>query len=128
MDLWTNTNMPYLSKMLDVLAQRHRVISNNIANVNTKGYKTRDVAFDEVLAQITDISASADRSEYDEQLKQIPIEDTASNEGFDNKGLNDVDIDREMVKLSTNSLMYKTYVALMTMKLKQVNQALRERV
>lgn len=128
MDVWANTNVPYLSKMLDVLAQRHRLISNNIANVNTKGYKAKDVAFDDVLAQVNDIMSTTDRSEYEEQLKQVEIAEAASNEGFDNKGINDVDIDREMSKLATNSLMYKTYVALLTMKLKQVNQALRERI
>jgi flagellar basal-body rod protein FlgB len=128
MDILTNSNVPYLTKLLDVLAERHRVISNNIANVNTPGYRTKDISFDDILQKIDDASQETDREEAERKLGEVGLDHRDSGEGFDNKGLNDVDIEREMVKLATNSLLYKTYVAVLSMKLKQVNLAVKERV
>ena len=36
-----------LEKMLDVSATKHKVIANNIANINTPGYKKMEVSFAE---------------------------------------------------------------------------------
>ncbi|MDD5090603.1 MAG: flagellar basal body protein, partial [Candidatus Wallbacteria bacterium] len=38
-----------LEKGLDVAALRHQVITQNIANVNTPGYKLKDVSFEDQL-------------------------------------------------------------------------------
>ena len=128
MDLLTNSNVPYLTKMLDVLAERHRVISNNIANVNTPGYRAKDINFKDVLASIQSSNDwSRTREEFENDLEDINVEWIDSNEGLDNQGINDVSVDREMVKLSTNTLLYKTYAHMLIMRLKQINMAVRER-
>jgi flagellar basal-body rod protein FlgB len=114
--------------MLDVLAERHRVISNNIANVNTPGYRAKDINFKDVLASIQSSNDwSRTREEFENDLEDINVEWIDSNEGFDNQGINDVSVDREMVKLSTNTLLYKTYAHMLIMRLKQINMAVRER-
>ncbi|MFH0880983.1 MAG: flagellar basal body rod protein FlgB, partial [Lentisphaerota bacterium] len=38
-----------LNKMLDVSALRQRVLANNLANINTPGYKRLDVKFRDEL-------------------------------------------------------------------------------
>ena len=48
-----------LDRAADAAWQRNEAISNNIANVDTPGYKRQDVAFESVLQQalaITDMS------------------------------------------------------------------------
>ncbi|QEE60180.1 flagellar biosynthesis protein FlgB [Salinibacterium sp. dk2585] len=40
-----------LGSALDGLSQRQRVIANNIANVNTPGYKAQRVLFEDALAK-----------------------------------------------------------------------------
>ncbi|MGD9677109.1 MAG: flagellar basal body rod protein FlgB [Vulcanibacillus sp.] len=47
MDLFNNINT--LQRSLDVSATRQRLITNNIANVDTPGYKTMDVSFEDIL-------------------------------------------------------------------------------
>ena len=47
-----------LDRAADAAWQRNEAISNNIANVDTPGYKRQDVAFESVLQQ----AASAARS------------------------------------------------------------------
>lgn len=44
--------MSFTEKMLDVTTLRHRVIANNIANINTHGYKRSEVSFKDALEQI----------------------------------------------------------------------------
>lgn len=47
MDLFSNINI--LQRSLDLSSTRQRLISNNISNVDTPGYKTMDVSFNDVL-------------------------------------------------------------------------------
>lgn len=127
MDL-TGTNVDYYSKVLDLLAQRHRVIANNVANVNTPGYHTKDIDFKDIISQLIDkkesvLSEPASKPDFNVEFKEV-----FAGEGFDNKGINDVDMDREMVKLATNTLLYKMYVQKLTMHINQMNMAIKEKI
>lgn len=44
--------MAFTEKMLDVTTLRHRVIANNISNINTPGYKRSEVSFTDALERI----------------------------------------------------------------------------
>lgn len=44
--------MAFTEKMLDVTTLRHRSIANNIANINTPGYKRSEVSFKNALERI----------------------------------------------------------------------------
>ncbi|OVE77703.1 flagellar basal-body rod protein FlgB [bacterium F16] len=50
-DLIDNTSL-VLSKMSDLAMERHRVISNNIANASTPGYKRRELSFEGLLGKL----------------------------------------------------------------------------
>lgn len=129
MDLLTNSSVPYLTKMLDVLAERQRLISNNIANADTPQYRCKDVAFKDVLERMTGARHdSQSQLELEERLQEIELERRDSGAGYDNRGINDVDIEREMTKLAANTLLYKAYVSMLVMQLKQVNLAIKEKV
>lgn len=52
MDLISKPAMEVSALALDGLAQRHKLLSANIANADTQGYKRRDVTFEGQLAQI----------------------------------------------------------------------------
>lgn len=47
--IFDKTKVPVLNAVLDVTQLRQRVIANNIANVSTKGFRARDVRFQEYL-------------------------------------------------------------------------------
>lgn len=44
--------MAFTEKMLDVTTLRHRVIANNISNINTPAYKRSEVSFTDALERI----------------------------------------------------------------------------
>lgn len=119
-DLFSNDTFAVLSKGLDATALRQQVIANNIANINTPGYKKQDVSFEEQLKYAVD-------SKYNSNLKRtdprhLPAPSTLSSIGINVKSLggssmrydgNNVDIDEEMTKLAENNIKYNAIAQLM---------------
>lgn len=97
-----------LKRGLDAASERQKVISNNIANVNTAGYKRYYVDFednlktsmDNVDMKVTDPRHIDDGAKYgDIQVKED--DSTSMNEDGNN-----VDIDNEMASEAKNTLTY----------------------
>jgi flagellar basal-body rod protein FlgB len=87
-----------LAQVLNAAALRHRVLAQNVANVNTPGYTRREVSFEADLAKALaapDATASA--------VKPTVSTDEASPARADG---NNVDIDKEMGAISKNALLY----------------------
>jgi flagellar basal-body rod protein FlgB len=87
---------------MDAAELRHRVLSQNIANVNTPEYKRQDVSFEAALSAQLHGDGSADL----EGLSPEVFEEAGLPERADG---NNVDIDREIGQLNKNSLLYETY-------------------
>lgn len=47
----TPSQFELLARLVDASSLRHRVIAQNVANVNTPGYHRRDVSFEGALAR-----------------------------------------------------------------------------
>jgi len=128
----SNSKIAYYSKVLDLLADRHKILAGNIANINTPGYRTKDINFQDVLGRVIaakqESLEQAASSNIQEALKDINYEVDDINAGGEDPNANDVDIDKEMVKLTTNTLLYKAYVQVMLMELKHINMAVKERI
>ena len=62
-----------MSRALDVLAARQRVIASNVANVSTPGYRTQDIGFSEVLKRLFDggDAGAADTAASSAELKML---------------------------------------------------------
>jgi flagellar basal-body rod protein FlgB len=134
----SNSKIAYYSKVLDILADRHRILASNIANLNTPGYHTKDINFQDVLGQVIAAKQEvfgpsetggmqAAAGNIQEELNGINFEVGEINPANADPKANDVDIDKEMVKLSTNTLMYKAYLQVMLMEFKHLNMAIKER-
>ena len=99
-----------LDKAADASWLRNEAISNNIANVDTPGYKRQDVAFESVLAKAlgnnryqtmdAKVSAATRRN-----LSVRTFEDY-SNYSYRLDG-NNVDVENENVMLAENQLKYQ---------------------
>ena len=62
--LFDSTNIPVLGEVLNFAQARHGVLAGNIANVNTPGYRLRDLsqtAFQEMLKEAIDLSRRSGR-------------------------------------------------------------------
>ncbi|HHV61032.1 MAG TPA: flagellar biosynthesis protein FlgB [Firmicutes bacterium] len=106
-----------LSKALDGLSLRHEVISNNIANVNTPGFKAGEVNFEEALRSALNEGEAA-LARFQPQVEVAPLTYRVDQ--------NSVDIDREMGKLADNALTYSAVAELVSARFRILSTAISE--
>lgn len=100
-----------LDKAADAAALRHQVLSNNIANDDTPGFKRQDVAFESELKKA--LGKVTDNTNIDKRVGNIKTEQLKANIYTDMEGYsyrldgNNVDIETENVKLAENQIKYQ---------------------
>lgn len=103
-----------LNKALDGAWLKNSAISNNIANVNTPGYKRQTVNFEEVLRTEIAKSSSAQMKKTNPKHMdhmgngQISIEEQANTSYRVDD--NNVDIDVENAEMAKNTLYYNAVI------------------
>ncbi|WP_250861817.1 flagellar basal body rod protein FlgB [Oceanirhabdus seepicola] len=113
MNIVDNNGYSILKQGLDAATLRGRVISNNIANGNTKGYKKFKVQFEESLN-----NSSGSFKRTNEKHLSLNGNKGASNvrvvrdeTGEMRSDGNNVDIDNEMTNLAANTLKFNAMVS-----------------
>lgn len=109
MKLFSNT-ITTLEKGLNYSSLKQKVISQNIANEATPGYKAKDVSFKETLQTAVNQGIPAYRTDsrhYEFNISGPSNKGvvTRKNVSFNENG-NSVDIDNEMADLATNQIYY----------------------
>ncbi len=131
--MFQRAHLDHLKKALTVYARRHRVTADNIANVETRGYKAQEYKFEEMLQKARGNSLKGratqeghlpvGRSSIEDTQGEVAFQDT----GFDN-GINDVDVDKEMTDIATNELSYRLATRILSMKYNVMREAISGRV
>jgi flagellar basal-body rod protein FlgB len=104
-----------LSQVLSAAGLRHRVIAQNVANVNTPGYRRLEVRFEEDLARaLANPLAGASGAK-----PTVIVAD-----GPERVDGNTVDIDREMNDLAKNALLYQAAAQIVTSRLASIRAAI----
>lgn len=106
-----------LDAAIGAAGMRHEVLANNIANVNTPGFKRSDVDFDGTLAQALELAESGEDANALQNLKPTATTDESSSMRHDG---NNVDVDVEMARLAENNVRYNALVQLASKKLKEL--------
>lgn len=96
-----------LSKALDASWMRNQVISENIANVDTPGYKRKDIQFENALQEA--LRSNNNVSKMDVNRLEPKVIKDKTNLSYRLDG-NNVNIDTEMVNLANNQIKYNTLV------------------
>lgn len=112
--LLNNGTQILLQRSLDVASLRNEVTADNIANVDTPGFKRKEVIFEDKIR-----NAMADNSNYSKlnltSERHIQIQDNNSQLGPEIKTMDDlsyrndgnnVDIDVESAKMAKNIVLY----------------------
>ncbi len=106
-----NTSVPKLKQLVDLAAQRQRLVASNIANVNTPGYKRQSIDFDQQLQQATQNRSRAHGITDDRHIPlggrrhSLPQRNLGVGSENDN-GINNVDVDQEMADLAQTQLAF----------------------
>ena len=114
-----------LGRQLNNAVAKQTVAASNLANLDTPGYRTRDVSFDDALSE----QLGAMRRTSDRHLGQP---DTASEQTTEVEGLqsrrdgNNVQVDRELLALTRASGDFSRAQTALTAKFRLVRYAINE--
>ncbi len=110
--LFDKAGIPLYEKLLRVASSTQKATASNIANVATPGYNTKSVDFKSEMKRLLNQKSSVAPVATDSKhialgaprnavrIKEIQNDSNAS-------GVNNVDIEQEMMNLSENELLYK---------------------
>ncbi len=119
MDL-LDKNVVLLSKLLDLTASTNKVIANNIANVNTPGYKKSEVSFEKELLKAVE-------TKNVDKVKNIQESISLSKDKSTKKDGNNVDLDQELVTFYQMSDRHNIYLEILSKKFKGMIAAIHGR-
>ena len=113
------------------LSKRQQVVASNIANIDTPGYKTQDISFHATMEELLSGPASGMKHTRPEHLEEWSFV-TSEPQVFEVGGLpmrpdqNNVDIDREMLKLGETSFGYSMMAQLLRSKFRTIGSSINE--
>lgn len=106
-----------LQRLVSAADARQNVVSQNIANVNTPGYKTQEVRFEDQLA------AELERPALNVAKAAQPQIAATAGLQTRNDG-NNVDLDREVGELNKNAMMMQTYLRMIGAEMRMMRDAM----
>jgi flagellar basal-body rod protein FlgB len=143
MSLFDSSTVPILQRVVEFTEARHGVLAGNIANLDTPGYKTRDLSPEQFMATLKeaietrDLARSPRRSPYGE-----PILGQPANAGEDDPFADvkdsfrsilrhdeaDVSIEQQVMEVAKNQSQHNLALSLMISQFRLLEAAISERV
>ena len=131
--LFSNAVPKAMKKSLDLLSARQNLISSNIGNLDTPGFKASDLDFqgqlrdalgskDQLTIKATNDKHFGPKTSNISSLKPEAFEeeDAAKSNG------NNVNVDKEMAKLAENQIVYNATIQLMMKRASTIRAAITE--
>src|SRR5262249_431995 len=134
-NLFGSTTIPALAEVLNFAQARHTVLAGNIANVNTPGYRLRDLSqtdFQEKLKEALAASRVAGRplspglaySEPGDSMRQV----RASLQNLVYHDDPNIDLEKQVAEMTKNHLLHNFALTVMTDQFQLLQTAISERV
>jgi flagellar basal-body rod protein FlgB len=129
-DITDRSIMTALGRQLTIAVAKQSVAAGNLANLDTPGYKTRDVSFDDVLAQQVqsgDTMAVTRPGHLAGSAGAPPAHDVRDVEGLPTRrDGNNVELDRELLSMSRASTDFTAAQTALSAKFRLVRYAIAE--
>lgn len=133
--LLSTTPIPILGEVLNFAQARHTVLAGNLANVNTPGYRTRDLSQTEFQQRLKEAIAQMQRlpssdspgllgAEPDEPLRQV----RASLENLLYHDDTNIDLEKQVAEMTKNHLLHNLALTILTNQFQLLQSAISERV
>ncbi len=112
-----------LSSVLDYRSTRQKVITSNVANLDTPDFKPKDLSFPEALK--SEMGSTTELTRTDPRHLPTGLPGTGSR-SYTVVESNKTNIDSEMMNLSENNLMYNLTVEFLARKFRSIQSVLKE--
>lgn len=119
-----------LEKSLNATWARNEAISQNLANVETPGYKRKDVPFEQRLKEAMDDATPVNSTRT--AVSKVNVDDIDISIEEDNSSLsmrldgNNVDVDSEAAQLAKNSIKYNVLTDALNSQYKRLRTVITE--
>jgi flagellar basal-body rod protein FlgB len=123
--LGKDVTLAALAASQSALGKRMELIAQNVANINTPGYKRRDIEFTAELAAALELPA-ADRAERVGNIGSAVAREVVEESLFLRPDLGGVDMDREMAELAKTQLRLSATGQLLYKKIRQYRSVIKE--
>jgi len=117
-------SLKLMQKSLDVLWLRQKLISNNIANIDTPGYKAKSIRFEDLLR--SELESCSSQGEFYQRAQNVMPQDVENNSTTIREDGNNVDIDAENVELVRTQIQYECLARMITNEISRLKYVLNE--
>jgi flagellar basal-body rod protein FlgB len=123
-DFLFGKTIPMLSSVLSYRAERQKLISANVTNLDTEDYQPQELHFkNRLLAAMTkEQSVNVVRTDR----KHLPMPQPSGNEYKVEASAEKVSLDQEMTHLAENQLMYNVTVEILARKFRNISTFLKD--
>ena len=123
----------FLERSLNLRSKRHRVLSANIANIDTPNYKAFDLVLEDEISRTTRGSANVQLKRThgshlpvkNAPLDRVTLKHTEGPEFSLRGDGNTVDLDKTMGDLAENTLLFKTAAEIISKKFKGLKEVIK---
>jgi len=132
--IFNSSAIPVLQEVIDFTETRHSILAGNIANLDTPGYRIRDLSvetFQDRLKEAIETQKNPDPpkslgmpSKPDTELRQV--RDSLRHILFHDGS--DVGLEHQVTEISKNQGMHNTAIAIMSSQFRLLQTAITERV
>ena len=132
MEIFDKTSL-FLKKVLDMRVTRHSLITSNIANQETPGYKALDLDFEGVFKKAITakknglVLVGTDKRHLPSPngfLSSQGVKIVQRSQKWSGYDKNSVKVDEEMAKLAENTLLYNATIKALSSKAKRLAKAI----
>lgn len=129
--IFNKAGIPKSQKYLDLAALKHKLVSGNVANVSTPGYKAKDFDFHNEFKKAS--GAGNSLRGFTTNSNHIPIGQHEAKppkihaEKVQIGEMNSVDIDKEISNLAQNELLYEVGATLLQRKFEGLRKAIQSK-
>ncbi len=135
--LFDNTTIPVLQEVVSFAQARHNVLAGNIANVDTPGYRVRDLSVETFQERLKDAIESR---HYERHEVLSPGSTQASQPGDEMRHVreslksiefldgSDVGIEQQVTEIAKNQFLHNLSVSIMSSQFRLLQTAISERV
>jgi flagellar basal-body rod protein FlgB len=135
MKLFESTSIPVLQEVIGFAQARHEVLASNVANVNTPGYRVRDLSVDTFQQRLREaidlqyetgapLSPGATSLRQDAAMQKVrdSAHDILYHDGTD------LGMEQQVLEISKNQYMHNMAISIMGTQFRMLQTAISERV
>lgn len=131
-NLFNSTTIPVLEQVVNFAQTRHQVLAGNIANLDTPGYRTRDLSSDAFEANLRQAIESRDQQQTsslasitDDLDPFAPVK--AGLEGTLRHDDDNVGLEQQLMEMAKNQMQHNIAMSILNNQLQLIGAAISER-